>query len=62
MTYPDVQSHKDYKSADLLTPRELAWEFLRRNKSYRREFTESKLLGEAELENRARRWRLQKPS
>lgn len=62
MTDRDAPSHAGYNEIDLLTPCELAWEFLRRNKNYCREFGESKSLNVSELESRARHWRLQKPS
>lgn len=62
MTDRDATSYEDDKRLNLLTPRELAWEFLRRNENYRREFSDSKYLSASALESRARRWRLQKPS
>ncbi len=50
-----------YQGLANLAPRELAWEFLRRNPDYQRDFRKSKRLVAPEAEKLARRWRLRIP-
>lgn len=59
MNHPEVSFNEAKEGLPLLTPRQLAWEFLRRNKNYQRDFIEGKLLRPSEADSRARRWRLQ---
>ena len=61
MSRPDSRSQEVYQGLASLAPRELAWEFLRRNHDYRREFRESRQLVASEAESLAQRWRLQIP-
>jgi hypothetical protein len=58
---PDWQSQEAYQGLASLAPHQLAWEFLRRNPDYQRDFKKSKKLVASEAEKLARRWRLRIP-
>ncbi len=57
----DWRSKEAYQGLANLAPRELAWEFLRRNPKYRRDYLKSKRLAAPGAEILARRWRLRIP-
>ena len=61
MSRPDWRLQEAYEGLANLAPRELAWEFLRRNPDYCRDYRKSKRLVASEAEKLARRWRLRIP-
>lgn len=62
MKRPDWRSSAAYDSLRALSPADLAWEFLRRNRRYRQEFRRfAQALPEAEARLLAARWGLRFP-